>query len=214
MPLGPDDRVGSRRVGIINNTAESTIGSRSRATGRGDVEERRVVAGHEESGPRRETAHSMGIVRRQGEIGSETETGKSGRSPEAAEAAEAETIAETGHRVVIDMSLDGVVPGDPDLLGGQLLGTAGVSALIEAGHPDGILLDLEAIAGQVIFSVPADTPRVPEAGGVIIVISTRVRIRVVVDDAPAAVSLVGLGSHVIGGDAVSARRLSGGLLIV
>jgi hypothetical protein len=99
--------------------------------------------------------------------------------------------------VPVDVALDRVIARDADPLGFQLLGAAGIAPHAELSHADGITLDLEPVSRQIVLGVATDVARISEAGGLIVLVITGVRVGIVVDDAPATLRIIHLGSDVI-----------------
>jgi hypothetical protein len=118
-------------------------------------------------------------------------------SPEPAEAADAKSVAPMRGGVSVDVALDRVIAGDADPLGFQLLSAARIAPHAELGHADGIALNLEPVSRQVVLGVAAHVAWVAEAGGLLILVIPGVRVRIVLDDAPATLRIVHLGSDVI-----------------
>src|SRR5262249_36216485 len=94
--------------------------------------------------------------------------------------------------------LNRIVAGDADLLGGQLLGPAGIAPHAELGDPNRITLNLELLAGGVVLRMTTHVAGIAKAGRLIIVVVAWVRGGLMLEDAPALLAVVHLRAHVIG----------------
>jgi hypothetical protein len=83
------------------------------------------------------------------------------------------------------------------LLGRELFRAAGIASHAELSDPDGVSLVLELLAAVVVLRMAADASGITESGRRILVVIARVRVRVMMHDAPPPLRVMGLRTDVV-----------------